>query len=113
MSSRTPAEDENSTAHTPHDVMLSASEASAFQFREKADSSASPQNDIQGPPCGRTHFSTEFTKFKSSNTRTFVGFVVNAYSTLDLATPRVVFCRDALTIEVGFTSKEASMNNLR
>jgi hypothetical protein len=30
MSSRTPTEDENSTAHTPHDVMLSASEASAF-----------------------------------------------------------------------------------
>jgi hypothetical protein len=30
MSSRTPAEDENSTAHTPHDVMLSASEVSAF-----------------------------------------------------------------------------------
>jgi hypothetical protein len=24
------AEDENSTAHTPHDLMLSASEASAF-----------------------------------------------------------------------------------
>ena len=40
MSSRTPAEDENSTAHTPHYVMLSASEASAFQFRNKADSSA-------------------------------------------------------------------------
>jgi hypothetical protein len=40
MSSRTPAEDENSTGHSPHDVMVSASKASAFQFRNKADSSA-------------------------------------------------------------------------
>ena len=38
MSLHSPTE-EDSTAHTLHNVMLSASEASAFQFRNKADSS--------------------------------------------------------------------------
>jgi hypothetical protein len=45
------------TAHSPHDVMLSSRQRSiCFSIPEKAASSASPQNDIQGPPCGRTPF---------------------------------------------------------
>jgi hypothetical protein len=35
------------STRNPNDVMLSASEASAFPAADKVDSSASPQNDIQ------------------------------------------------------------------
>jgi hypothetical protein len=96
MSSRPPAEDENSTANTPHDVMLSASEASAFQFRDKADSSASPQNDIQGAPSQRSSRS-----FNSPSIRNLRGlrplrverliYFGSGYATLR-------FCCDLLTI---------------
>jgi hypothetical protein len=52
-----PTENENPMAHKPDDVMLSKSEASAFRAKEKADSSASPQNDVQGQCSSYIRFS--------------------------------------------------------
>ena len=72
MSSRTPAEDENSTAHTPHDVMLSASEASVFSsgikqiFRLRLRMTFKDRN-VEGP---------DFSKERTKNADSLFDFVV-------------------------------------
>jgi hypothetical protein len=75
MSSRTPAEDENSTAHTPRDVMLSASEASAFNSGIKQILRLRLRMTFKDRHVGGAHFSkerTKATKFKISSLINFL-----------------------------------------